>query len=572
MHGWCGQALEVDLASGKSTVFELSQTVLEQTLGGRGLAGHLLRTRSSDLTSPVVCLACGPLCNSGVATADRLVAVFRSPLTSGVFDCSAGCSFAASLKGAGFDALVIKGAARELSQLWIDCRGARLLPATELAGLDTAATLARAKEGAAALAIGPAGENEVRFASVIASQGEPLARGGAGGLFGRMKLKLLSAEGRGETAIEEVEKFASAQADIQRLYNASPYLRGPLGIGACGTAALLDLTQARLMLPTDGFRRTRWDAVTDINAARLKKRPGYADNACPGCDIACRKRDGAGPLPEYDSLAHFGALLDIRDLEQILAAERCCQNLGLDPVSAAVVLGVQATLDKSRIDGAALPELLESMAHRSGVGDELAEGSLRYAARRDMPQAALCVKGLELPGFDPRGACGMALAMAVSPGGEYRHAQLHFLELLRKPVPAERFSFAGKARTVVQFEDATAAGDSLCVCRHTLIAAGLEEHAALLSAVTGLAFDAAALATVGRRTLLRERWLNQQFGLAAVDDALPELFFTEPGSRMANLQISTLDRNAFDIERSRYYRLRGLDAQGHPFSAPKEPA
>jgi aldehyde:ferredoxin oxidoreductase len=503
------------------------------------------------------------LCGGAIQTAERLVAVFRSPLTTGIFDNSAGCGFAADLKRAGFDALLLKGEAAELSRLRIDSSGGCLLSVPEMAGLTTQQVLSNHSDGSS-LVVGPAGEHQVRFASVVPSAGEPLSRGGLGALFGRMNLKVLSAVGDRSFPPAAEEACTRAQADIQRLYQASPFLLGPLGIGACGTAALLDLTQARQMLPTDNFCRTTYVDAASFSAAQLKGNTGYSADPCPGCEIACRKRDAGGSLPEYDSLAHFSALLGVRDLKTVIAAERSCQSLGLDPVSTAVVLASYYAGSNRAPDAESITELIEQIAYRRGEGAALADGLKESVARSATNQTSFCSKGLELPAFDPRGAYGLALSLALSPSGEYRHAQAHFHELLRKPVPTERFSFSGKARITLLAEDATAACDSLCICRHTLVAAGLEEYAALLSAQTGVDFDAARLAAVGRQTIMRERWLNQQYGFGADDDSLPSFFFAEGENQ-------GLDRQQFLAERDRYYRLRGLDLNGRLPEPPVEP-
>jgi aldehyde:ferredoxin oxidoreductase len=572
MYAWHGRALEIDLATGQNSLISLSPGVLHHCLGGRGLAGYLLRSASavSPPATPLFALACGPFCGTEVETGERLVAVFRSPLTGGIFDLSSGCSFAGALKRAGFDALVIKGVAPRLSCLSIACEGGRLTAVLELAGVKSEQVLA-AFPDQAALVIGPAGENRVRYASVIASDGEPLGRGGLGAVFGQMQLKAVCCSGSLQVRVADPAASLRAKADIQRLYNASPYLTGPLGIGACGTAALLDLTQARRMLPTANFKRSFFEHAEDFSAFRLKQQPGFTADPCPGCRIACRKRAASGELPEYDSLAHFSALIEGLSLNQVLEANRSCRSLGLDPISAAVVL---ATCFENQDKSAAspnLPRLLEQIAHRQGAGAELADGLKQYLRRQqcaDQPDFTL--KGLELSGFDPRGAWGMALSMAVATTGDYGHALAHYHELLRKPVPTERLSLSGKARIIQLAEEVVAACDSLAVCRHTLIAAGLEEYAALLSAISGIEFDPARLVASGRQTLLRERWLNQQYGFSAADDLLPPQFFS--GTGQSETAPSSLNLDDFMAERRRYYALRGLNAAGQLSLPPEEPA
>lgn len=565
MTGWRGRALEIDLTTGQCITLPLDQNLLRNTLGGRGLAGYLLKSRLHDLATPAFCLAVGPLCGQGVETAERLVAVFRSPLTGGIFSESAGCDFASALKLAGFDAVLVKGVAVCLTQIRLERQGARLSDAQQLAGLNTSEALTAA--GHPALVAGVAGEQQVRFASVVAGAGEPLARGGLGALWGEMRLKCLCAPLVSGPAQAGGENFEQAVADLQRLYRASPFLYGPLGIGHCGTAALLDLTQARRMLPSAYFERGTVAQPERLNASALKRRKGYASDPCPGCSIACRKQDDSGPLPEYDVLAHFCGLCGLTDLGTVVAAAQSCLELGLDPVSTAVTLAAFARLEERTLDSATILALIRQVARREGDVATLAEGSLRYLEERGSSNLARCAKGLELPGFDPRGAWGYALSLALSPAGDYRQAQMYHHELLRKPVPTQRFSLTGKARILVHSENQTAACDSLCLCRHTMIAAGLEEYAALLRVVTGFSFRAAELSACGERTLLRERWLNQQFGFDAEQDDIPACFFADAGDEE---QLRGISRAEFVAERARYYRLRGLDRQGLAAQAPEE--
>ena len=175
----------------------------------------------------------------------------------------------------------------------------------------------------------------------------------------------------------------------------------------------------------------------------------------------------------------------------------------------------------------------------------------------------MSVKGLELPAYDPRGAYGMALAYCTSNrGGCHLRAYPIAHEILRKPVATDRFDFAGKARMIKIAEDCNATIDSLVACKFSFFGASLEEYAELLTATTGIDYSAQRLKELGERIYLTERYYNQENGFTAADDQLPERFFTEPGSSGDGVEVPPIDRQRFAEELQKYYRIRGLDAQG----------
>ncbi len=175
----------------------------------------------------------------------------------------------------------------------------------------------------------------------------------------------------------------------------------------------------------------------------------------------------------------------------------------------------------------------------------------------------MSVKALELPAYDPRGAYGMALAYCTSNrGGCHLRAYPIAHEILRKPVPTDRFSFAGKARIIKIAEDSNAAIDSLVACKFSFFGASLEEYGELLSATTGTDFSPQDLKAVGERIYLTERFYNQANGFSLKDDFLPDRFFTEPGSSGEGIDIPAIERTRFTEELIKYYRIRGLTDEG----------
>jgi aldehyde:ferredoxin oxidoreductase len=181
------------------------------------------------------------------------------------------------------------------------------------------------------------------------------------------------------------------------------------------------------------------------------------------------------------------------------------------------------------------------------------------------PSAAMTVKGLELPAYDPRGASGMALGYAVSTrGGCHLRAYPISHEILRKPVATDRFSFSGKARIIKIAEDLNAVADSLIACKFIFFAAGMEEYARAFTAVTGMETTARDLLAAGEKIVYNERIINSLNGFDARHDTLPDRFFDQPGTGCDRFSIPPIDRAAFLSARSAYYAVRGLTEDGMP--------
>ena len=568
MHGPCS-LLTADLGSRTCGVLRLPEETLRLFPGGRGLAGHLLRPSAhlpwDHPDMPVLVLA-GPLSGTEAPCSSRCHLVSRSPLTRAFGDDAVGGGLGLELARAGFLGVLLTG--KNPAPLGLEIRDghARLVDAAALHGKTTDQVFAALADWGSAACVGPAAEHGVRFASVLVDRLFSAGRCGLGLCLAAKGLKYLAVSGSGAVPVHDPKGLAAARADIERLFHASPVLRGPQGFGRFGTAALLDLTQSRSMIPTENFRHTRCPGIERCNAPALAARFGFQPAACPDCPIGCVQQDGHGrALPGIEALSQFTALLGLVDPDLAVEALDLCGKLGLDPVSAAGSLAAWAEVTNQKPTAWTVLNLLEDMALGHGDGALLGQGAQRLAQELKRPEAAMTVKGLELSAFDPRGACGLALGYAVSMRGAcpWRALSLGH-ELLRKPVPTERFSWSGKARMVKLGEDALAAAESLPVCRLTLFAAGLEEYAKALAAVTGVPATAQDLARLGERVVYQERLINAALGFSAGDDDLPGRFFREPGDPGQGFETPPLDRAAFLEARARYYRVRGLDHNGLP--------
>jgi aldehyde:ferredoxin oxidoreductase len=320
----------------------------------------------------------------------------------------------------------------------------------------------------------------------------------------------------------------------------------------------------RRMAPTENFSSTYFDKSDSYSGPALKRQCGAKKDGCYGCPIQCKKSSSAGePLPEYETVNHFGALNGISDLNAIVRANTLCNELGMDTISAAATLAAFGEARGRFPDAQEVPELLRDIAYRHGSGEILSLGSRRAAHRLGRPELSMSVKSLELPAYDPRGAYGMALAYVTSNrGGCHLRAYPISHEILRKPVPTDRFSFSGKARIIKIAEDVNAAVDSLVACKFAFFGATLEEYGELVSAVTGVEYSPESLKAIGERIYLTERFYNCANGFDVAQDVLPERFFHEAGSAGEGIDIPPLDRARFEEELQKYYRIRGLNERG----------
>jgi len=567
MNGWTGRILRVDLTHGSSHVEKIPRPWLEEYLGGRGLGVRLMRDHFRldpfDAAMPLI-FSVGPLCGTAAPTAARLAVVSRSPLTGTIYDCSAGGRFAWRLKGCGIDALVISGQSSSPVILRVTADGVEIRAAGELWGAEIPATVAALKAQGSVAAIGPAGEKRVLFANIMMGEGNSVGRGGLGAVMGAKNLKAIVVQGERTTEIADPILFDKARQDVMRLFKASPVVFGPLGIAEFGTPVLVDLMAQRRMAPTENFSKTFFANSANYSGPAIREACGAKKDGCYGCPIQCKKSDRDGQhLPEYETVSHFGALNKIDNLRAIVTANQRCNQLGLDTITAAATLSAWGEIRGSFPTADEIPALLEDMAHVRGDGQLLALGSRRLAQELGRPELSMSVKSLELPAYDPRGAYGMALAYCTSPrGGCHLRAYPISHEILRKPVPTDRFSFSGKARIISIAEDTNAAVDSLVACKFSFFGASLEEYAELLSATTGIAYSPQRLKEIGRRIILTERFYNCANGFSRRDDTLPERFFCEAGSSGDGIQIPPIDRQRFEEELDKYYRIRGLNRDG----------
>ena len=572
MYGWHGKIARVDLTrrSWRTEVPDID--ILKKFIGGRGLAGFYIRQKITlDWNHPQMplMLFTGPLVNTRSPTSGRMTIMSRSPLTGTVGDASVGGSLGFQLKKAGFDGMIISGKANRLCGMEITDNDIRIIDASHLKGREVRAVNALLKNKGATAVIGPAAENGVLFSSIIVDRHYAAGRNGIGLSFAAKNLKYITVKGTQKTSVFDPGALSSAKEDVFRLAAASPVLLGEFGISRFGTGALYDLMDARQMMPTENFQKTRFDRAQKMNAHAFKKKYGPKKTGCRGCHILCKKIAGyRTSMPEFETMSHFSALLGNADIDVVVDANRVCNDMGMDTISAASTLACFSEISKRTLSPKEIVTLLTDIGKKQGMGVELGLGAAKYAKSRGRSDLAMAVKGLELPAYDPRGAYGMALAYAVSSrGGCHLRAYPVSHEILRKPVATDRFSFNEKARMIKIGEDINAVADSLTACKFIFFAASLEEYAKIYAAVTGIKTSAQDLFEVGERICYNERMMNAANGFTERDDDLPFRFFTTAGNQNSSVRIGPIDRDAFLTARSNYYMARKLDEIGMPVSA-----
>lgn len=537
MHGFHGRYWRFDLSAGRGDMVALPEAVLRRTLGGVGLGAWLLHREAPPGVDPLapeapLVFSFSPLVGTPLTTSAKLAVVAKSPLTGCISDGLSGSHFAIAGKRLGVDAIVLVGRCTEPSELVNGC----LRPTSLWGASAEAAERALSAYGRVA-AIGVAGENGVRYAT-ISNDGRHAGRGGLGAVMGAKRLKALVLKGDLPTSLADPERVVALARDLSRrsLGPATAKYR------ELGTAGNLMAFNRLALLPTRNFQASCFEGAEALSAEELRPVRERARTSCASCTIGCTHHYGVGgegaTRIEYENLFALGPLCGISDPEAVLLASQRCDALGLDTVSAGGTIAfAMECAERGYLEGAprfgdaqGLLALLDDIAHRRGLGDLLAEGSRRAAQRigQGSLDFAPQVKGLEIPGYEPRALQTLALGFAVGTRGADHNKsgayEIDFSDRVDRLHGDER-----SARLAVETEDRAALMDSLILCKFLrgVFEDFYAESAELLAAVTGWDLDAAELRVVARRVVALRKAFNIREGWKPADDALPERFLRE---------------------------------------------
>jgi aldehyde:ferredoxin oxidoreductase len=595
-----GKIAKVDLTSGRLDDIHLPEETYRAFIGGSGLAAKLfmdMADMSAAALSPEAPLIFmnGPMAGVKLSGASRMSAAARSPLTGAFADSSCGGYFAPALRYAGYDGMIITGKAERPSMLLISGGAVSIVEAGTLWGNGIIGTTAAVRErfGARArsLVIGPAGENLVPFACIMHEAHHAFGRCGLGAVMGSKRLKAIVIEPHtGAVSLADPSRMKELVKELTP--RIKDYLMSQV-LHDFGSPGNLEGHMYTGDVPiknwTSNFSEEMAEALT---GSTLSETYLTGTGTCAYCAVACKRivkiDDGPfsipeGPGPEYETVVSFGSLVGSADLAAVCKANRVCNDLGMDTITAGATIAwameafERGDLSAEGTDGVALEwgdmrtvidTVLPAMAARSGrLGELLSMGSRAAAGKTGRGSIAYTVqsKGLEAPMHDPRGGGhGHALAYAVSPRGACHVATaMHFMETGACNYPEIGFEFdlealtdQGKPETMVLSTAVGAIENSACLCQYADRSLSFTEIVELLNAATGFAYTAETLMEAGYRIFHLKRLVNHRLGLRAGDDSLTERM-REPArdGEPAGIPIE------FDSMLERFYALMDMDPE-----------
>lgn len=614
---YTGRWLVINLTSGEIIEEKVTPEVIKVFLGGRGMGAKQLWDRIPVDTDPlgesnVLIFAPGVLSGTSAPCSGRTTLLAKGPSTGHYLKTNVGGHLGISLKMAGTDGLVFTGQAAQPVYFVVTRGRCRLEPARKLWGQGVRATTQALKEqygqGAEIACIGPAGERQVLFASVMTSMYNAAARGGIGAVMGSKNLKAVVIDpADGRVDVTDPTGFVHAvQQARDALYNDSV----AHDLHKFGTARDVDVLNELHLLPAFNFQRSQLSGEIRSLSGRAWSELGYLRRivGCGACIYSCHRFTGIeqGPFtgtfsggPEYETVAAFGSGCGVFDPEPVFAANALCNDLGLDTISTGNVIqwamecvqrGILTSTDCDGIDlrfgaGDAVVKVVEKIGYREGIGDLLAEGVARAAKQvgRGSNQWAIEARGLEQSNVETRGAYSYALAFAVNPRGpDHLHSEClaefggtkEGIQLIERIAGDEKYAIPNtedkRAEIVRWHEDIYAISDALGICAFATTAAYSLHEALivnLLKTATGIALDVEELMRAGKRIVTLERCFNLRAGLVPKkDDRLPW--------RIMHESQPDLPRGGEPItpERlkrmlSEYYRLHSWDKDGLPTEA-----
>ena len=581
--GCFGRALVVDVGTGSAEVLPLPEQVLRGHLGGVGLGTWLLTELGPPGVDPLapeapLAFVFSPLVGTPLTTSAKFAVVAKSPLTGLLTDALASSHFAISGKLTGHDAIVLVGRAERPSVVRVEGGTVVVEDAGTSWGRTAAETeaevRARLGSGWQVASIGTAGERGVRYAT-ISHDGRHAGRGGLGAVMGAKHVKALAVHATTKVAPADPSGVLAAAKDLRERSRG----RATAKYRELGTMANVLAFNALSTLPTRNFTASTFEGAAQLSSEELSQAREVTKTSCASCSIGCehlyKGSSGRKVRMEHQNVSALGPMCGVSDPDAVLAASALCDDLGIDTISAGgTVAWAMECVERGLLDapwlrfgdGGALLRALTEIGSGEGVGPLLALGSRAAAEVVGQGSAAFAahVKGLELPGYEPRTMQAMALGMAVNArGADHNRSGAYEADL-----SGELDRLAGgeaHVRGAIEAEDRSAVMDSMVLCRFLrgVFDEPFDEWARLLSLVTGWDLTADELRATAQRIVLAKRAYNLREGWQPEDDWLPERFLSEAltvgSGREAALTPATL-RSMIDG----YYAARGLDASGRP--------
>ena len=590
MHGgYTGKILVIDLEKQKTSVEKTNIDDAKLFIGAKGLGAkylmdHLPRDTDPLSSDNILIFTTGPLTGTRAQTSGRGTVVTKSPLTNLFVDSHFGGVFAAEMKKAGWDFIVVKNKAEKPVYIVIKDDNVEFKDASKLWGkecLEVHNSLQKTEGKIKTAVIGPAGENLVKIACITFDGHRHAGRAGTGAVMGSKNLKAITVSGTKKILLYDKKGFnAKAKEVLQQIQENSfvPIRR------KYGTPYWVQVINTEGFIPTRNYTEGYFEYGEEINAETMQQRIVDGGGACYNCVIACWNKSSIkqGSFkgttligPEYETIALMGSNLGLESIEDVAYVCDRCNELGMDTISMGGILGFtieaynKGIITKKDLDGieigwgkaGELAKLMEAIAHRKNkTAKLLGEGIKTASETLKAEDFAVHCKGMDIPGYDPRGAFGMGLAYATSDRGACHQRAWTVRAELNDP-ELDRFSFEKKAEIVKNVQDERAAFFSLVLCDFAPIS---EENCVdLWNLAAGFDHDVESYLKCGERIWNLIRLFNLREGLKPDSDKLPPRLFKEPFTKGPAKGI-VLTEEGFEKSLQEYYMLRGWNKKGIP--------
>ena len=544
--------LKIDLSTGKTEEYRIPLQWEKDFLGGASLAARILYSSLTPQLDPLspeapLLFMMGPLTGTSGPTTGRFVVCGKGPATGLWAESNVGGFWGPELRAAGYDGLWITGQADRPIYLWLDGNKIEVRDAAHLWGMNTYTTQEKVKEeigekSAHVCVIGPAGEKQVLFASIMCDHGRMSGRTGMGAVMGAKNLKAIAVHGTNPIPVFDLARYAPLRSESNRVLKQDNEAKVLRELGTAGAANYAEYMGA---MPVKYYSRGSFENVDNVSGAKMTETILTGRSACQGCVIACgrvvklgdkAKRKG----PEYETVIGFGPNLLNDSLESIVDLGELCDRYGMDTISTTNTIGLAFQLYEKGIitekdtngiklkwgDVDSIEQLVHLIGRREGIGNLMAQGARRFAAHFDVEEEAVQVNGLETAYHDPRGVSGMALSYATSPRGACHNQSDYFFvdwghthEKLGITY-FERHDHAEKSANVARHQDWRTVFNSIVMCIFANTDPDLQVM--LINAACGLDWTLEDMMRCGERGWNIKRAINNRMGLTRKNDRLPK--------------------------------------------------
>jgi aldehyde:ferredoxin oxidoreductase len=580
MFGFHQKYLKIDVESGSFQEVPISTEILRKFIGGVGLGAWILFKESkqgSDSLSPgaplIFCFS--PLVGTPLTTSAKFAVLAKSPLTNRISDALSSSHFAIEGKKTGFDAIVITGRSKTKKVVVIEDGKVTLQDAEDLQGLSAIAASEKLKEklgvGYQIASIGIAGENQVLFAN-LSHERRHAGRGGLGAVLGSKNIKAIAVKGSLRIPVAAPAKLVEKAREL----SAKSFGPATAKYRELGTVSNLLVFNRLSVLPTRNFQEGHFKPIVSQNFQDVETASKVTRHSCAACTIGCEHiyqgKQGKVRI-EYESMFALGSLCGIENTDEVAEIVGLCDDFGLDTISTGGTIAFamecveKGLLDEPWLrfgDGEAVKKAVTLIACRNGIGEILSLGSRQAAQLIGQGSIAFApqVKGLEIPGYEPRGLQTMALGLAVASRGA-DHNRSGAYEADFSPDSGRLIDDADFARSAADSENRSALIDSLILCKFLrgIFTDFFAESTELLSLVTGWEFNEGELKTAAERVVAIKKLFNIREGWDCSEDTLPERFFTQALETLSG-GVRTLSKLTLQNRIKAYYKIRNWDEDG----------